>query len=61
MKFRRNGKLLALWTVPKGDDGKEKPGECNWVHAIALDADGNIYAGDIRGKRAQKFVRKPGK
>ena len=58
MKFNTEGKLLQLWTVPKGEDGKERAGECNWLHCIALDSKGNIYAGDIIGKRAQKFVRK---
>jgi DNA-binding beta-propeller fold protein YncE len=57
MKFNTEGKLLQLWTVPKGADGLEKPGECNWVHAIAADSKGNLYVGDIRGKRAQKFLR----
>ena len=54
------GKLNELWTVPKGEDGKEKAGDLNWVHCIALDSQGNIFAGDIRGKRIQKFVRKAG-
>ena len=57
MKFNTAGRLLELWTIPKGEDGKEQPGELNWVHCLALDAAGNIYAGDIIGKRAQKFVR----
>jgi hypothetical protein len=26
------------------------------VHSLAVDEAGNIYAGDIVGKRAQKFV-----
>jgi|GEM_PF-138417 len=56
MKFNTAGKLLELWTIPKGEDGKEQPGDLNWVHAIALDSQGNIYAGDIIGQRAQKFV-----
>jgi hypothetical protein len=43
--------------VPKGIDGLEQPGQCNWVHAIALDSQGSIYVGDITGKRAQKFVK----
>src|SRR5439155_1070747 len=55
-----SGKLLQLWTIPKGEDGKEQPGELNWLHAIAVDSKGNIYAGDIIGKRVQKFIRKPG-
>ncbi len=57
MKLNTEGKLLQLWTVPKAEDGKERPGECNWVHCIALDSKGNLYAGDIIGKRAEKFVR----
>jgi hypothetical protein len=58
MKFNPAGRLLQLWTVPKGRDGLERPGEVNWVHAIAADSRGNLYVGDIIGKRAQKFVRK---
>jgi hypothetical protein len=27
------------------------------VHCIATDSKGNLYVGDIKGKRAQKFVR----
>jgi DNA-binding beta-propeller fold protein YncE len=57
MKFNPEGKLLQLWTVPKGIDGLERPGECNWVHAVAVDSKGHLYAGDIMGRRAQKFVR----
>ena len=57
MRFNPQGKLLELFTVPKGADGIELPGECNWVHSVALDSQGNLYAGDINGKRAQKFVR----
>ncbi|MBI3851375.1 MAG: hypothetical protein HY298_14025 [Verrucomicrobia bacterium] len=58
MKFNTAGKLLQLWSVSKAEDGKEQPGECNWVHCLALDSHGNLYAGDIIGKHAQKFVRK---
>ncbi len=56
MKFNTSGKLLQLSSIPKGEDGRERPGELNWVHGLALDAKGNIYAVDIKGKRAQKFV-----
>jgi len=58
MKFDTGGKLRQLWTVPKCEDGQEKPGELNWVHCVAFDSKGNFYAGDIIGRRAQKFVRK---
>jgi DNA-binding beta-propeller fold protein YncE len=56
MKFTPEGKLIQLVTLPKGQDGLERPGEVNWVHAIATDSRGNLYLGDIKGKRAQKFV-----
>jgi streptogramin lyase len=58
MKFDPSGKVLQLWTFPKGEDGKEKPGDLNWLHAIGLDSRGNLYLGDIVGQRAQKFLRK---
>ncbi len=56
MKFTPEGRLVQLFTLPKGLDGLERPGEVNWVHAIALDSRGNLYLGDIIGRRAQKFV-----
>jgi hypothetical protein len=57
MKFDTSGRVRQLWSVPKGEDGNEQPGDLNWVHSLAVDSHGNIYAGDIIGKRAQKFVR----
>jgi DNA-binding beta-propeller fold protein YncE len=57
-RFTPAGKLVQMWTVPKGTDGNEKPGELNWVHGMAVDSQGNIYAGDIIGQRIQKFVRR---
>jgi DNA-binding beta-propeller fold protein YncE len=57
MRFNTAGKLLQLWTIPKGTDGKEQPGDVNWIHAVAADSKGNLYVGDIIGKRAQKLVR----
>jgi hypothetical protein len=59
MRFSTDGRVRQLWTVPVGHDGQEKPGDCNWLHAVATDSQGNLYAGDILGKRAQKFVRVP--
>jgi hypothetical protein len=56
MKFNTEGRVLQQWSVPKGEDGHEHAGDCNWVHCIAVDADGNLYVGDIIGQRAQKFV-----
>lgn len=58
MRFDLAGKLQQLWTVPLTPaKGKEQPGDLNWVHCIASDSKGNLYVGDIFGKRAQKFVR----
>ena len=56
-RFYAAGKVLQIWTFPKGEDGKEKPGEVNWLHGLALDSQGNLYTGDIKGQRVQKFVR----
>lgn len=58
MRFKPGGKLQQLWTIPKGKDGQEQPGDLNWVHAVAMDSQGNLYAGDIIGQRVQKFVRR---
>ena len=57
MRFSTNGRVRQVWTVPMGKDGEEQPGDCNWLHCVALDSKGNIYAGDIMGKRLQKFAR----
>jgi DNA-binding beta-propeller fold protein YncE len=57
MKFNTQGKVLQLTTFPKGADEKEQPGDVNWLHTAAVDSAGNLYLGDIIGKRAQKFVR----
>ena len=57
MRFRPNGRLMQMWTIPKATDGEERPGELNWLHCLAVDKTGNIYAGDIIGKRMQKFIR----
>ena len=55
-RFDTAGRVRELWTLPKGEDDHEQLGEVNWVHAIALDSKGNVYLGDIKGKRVQKFV-----
>ena len=55
--FNTAGRVLQLTMLPKGEDGQEQTGQVNWIHTIALDGQGNLYAGDIIGKRAQKFVR----
>lgn len=57
MRFNPAGHVLQLFTFPKGKDGEEAPGDLNWVHCIAEDSHGDLYLGDIIGKRAQKFRR----
>ncbi len=56
MRLDTSGRVLQLWTFPKGEDGKEQPGELNWIHCCVPDSQGNLYTGDIQGQRAQKFV-----
>ncbi len=57
VKFDTDGRVKQLWAFPMGEGRGAKPGQLNWVHGIAVDAKGDIYLGDILGKRAQKFVR----
>jgi hypothetical protein len=56
LKLDTDGRIRHLWVIPKGENGKEKPGDLNWVHGMAVAADGTIYFSDVQGKRAQKFV-----
>jgi DNA-binding beta-propeller fold protein YncE len=53
MVFTPDGRLTRLCTFPKG----QRSGELDWLHALAVDRRGNLYLGDIQGKRAQKFLR----
>jgi streptogramin lyase len=55
MRLDADGRVLQLWTVPVG----RKPGQLDWVHAVAADADGNVYCADYYGQRIQKFQRVP--
>jgi DNA-binding beta-propeller fold protein YncE len=56
MKLDIEGRIKMLAVFPKGENGKEKPGDLNWVHTMAVASDGTIYFGDVQGRRAQKFV-----
>jgi len=56
MKLDTEGHIKLLSVFPKSENGKEKPGDLNWVHSMDVAADGTIYLGDVQGKRAQKFV-----
>ena len=46
-----DGKILATW----GGPGRG-PGEFDWVHGMAVDSQGAVYAADTYGQRVQKFV-----
>jgi sugar lactone lactonase YvrE len=54
LKLTPQGRVVGIWTFPMGH---EHPGELDWLHALAVDTKGNLYAGDIKGQRAQKFLR----
>ena len=53
MVFTPDGRVTRLCTFPKGT----QVGELDWLHAMAVDRRGNLYLGDIQGKRAQKFLK----
>lgn len=55
LKFDTKGKLRQLTSIPLGGEVVE-PGQLSLVHCLALDKAGNLYCGDVLGKRAQKFV-----
>ena len=52
-----DGTILATWGVPG-----RGPGQFDWVHGMAVDSEGAVYAADTYGQRVQKFVpgRAPG-
>lgn len=61
MKFTTDGRIEELWNFPcTPEDREAQPGELKWVHAIAVDSRGDIYLGDIQGRKAQKFRRLAG-
>jgi DNA-binding beta-propeller fold protein YncE len=49
-KFDKDGKFIRQW----GSTGSE-PGQFNGVKALAIDAQGNVYAADPGNKRIQVF------
>ncbi len=38
VRFSTTGRVLQLWTIPKGVDAQEKPGDVNWLHCVAEDS-----------------------
>ena len=56
MRLTTDFQVLSWWTFPFQPDVKQmKPGDLNWVHAVAVDDEGNLYLGDVQGSRIQKF------
>ena len=61
----RNNQILTLLRetgTVVGSAGRpgRYAGELHWVHDLAIDSQGHLYAGEVdTGKRAQKFVRQP--
>ena len=47
-----HGKVVRSW----GQEGA-KPGQFQLPHMLAADARGNLYVGEIKGKRFQKLIR----
>ena len=47
-----HGKVVRSW----GQEGT-KPGQFQLPHMLAADARGNLYVGEIKGKRFQKLIR----
>jgi streptogramin lyase len=58
VKLDLMGKVLLRVPLKMTKEPPGKSGELNWVHAVAFDSQGNLYLGDIQGKRAQKFSPK---
>jgi DNA-binding beta-propeller fold protein YncE len=50
VKFAQDGRFIKQW----GSTGKA-PGQFNGVKALAIDAQGNVYAADVGNKRIQVF------
>ena len=49
-KFDKDGRFIKHW----GSTGKE-PGQFTGIKALAIDANGNVYAADLGNKRIQVF------
>ena len=53
LRMTLDGQVEAEW----GSEGAA-PGQFKLPHGIAVDKDGNVYVGEIEGRRVQRFVRK---
>jgi DNA-binding beta-propeller fold protein YncE len=60
VRLDTSGKVLQRIALRQPAAAPSKKGEVDWVHTVAIDSKGNLYLGDIMGKRAQKFsLQKP--
>ena len=60
MRLTRDFDVIGWWMFPfQPDPTKLKPGDLNWVHALAVDRQGNLFLGDVNGNRIQKFWAAP--
>ena len=57
VKFDTDGRVGQIWAFPQGTTAA---GEISWVHGMAVSANGDLYLGDIQGRRVQKFARRRG-
>jgi sugar lactone lactonase YvrE len=55
MRFDRTGRVHQVWAFPRDVNGTD---QTKWIHGIAVDNDGNIYLGEIRGARVRKYIRR---
>jgi len=55
LQLSPEGKTLLRVPLPYSAAPNATPGAVNWVHCIAVDSHGDLYLGDIQGRRAQKF------
>ena len=52
--FNKAGEIVKEISLPQGNDF----GQVNWLHAIDVDAEGNVFLSDVVGNHIQKW--KPG-
>jgi NHL repeat len=57
LRLGTDGKALELWLFPRAEGAPSQSGTLAWVHGITVDHRGDLYLSEIRGERAQKFVR----
>ena len=54
LQLNDKGRVIGSW----GSEGTQ-PGQFQTPHMLAADAQGNLYVGEVKGKRFQKLERQP--